>query len=82
MAISRTRAMDKVEPTLYFMEIRIKAPDVGFSNAASGRSITAQHMRVNSLDVNRRHVSVYARSKSVTANNMPSHTANVKLMAM
>ena len=56
MAISRARAMDKVEPTLSFVKIPIEAPEIRLSNTAGGRTAKEKHMRIASLDINRGHV--------------------------
>ncbi len=56
MAISRTRAMDKVEPALNFVKIPIEAPEIGLSNTTGGRTVEEKHIRIAGLDINRGHV--------------------------
>ena len=58
MAISRARAMDKVEPALSFVKIPIEAPEIGLSNTVGGGAVEEKHMRIASLDINRGHVSM------------------------
>ncbi len=56
MAVSRARAMDKVEPALNFIKIPIEAPKIGLSNTASGGTVKEFHMRIAGLDIKRGHV--------------------------